>query len=234
MSLKKHISVPALLLLNELSPSEGVGGQHPTFQPACCVSCLRQCPHRQPGVWNIQILTRSQFSLPVSSMIAASCVNVQTAFLLWTFIFTSCDEGFGANNFVAPFRAIGFYSLPRPLSLWLLEGCIEGSRVVSVPSSEDSSPGAVHGAEFLGVPPGGEGRRGLGVAAVDVERWSSRALCATTTCGVIAFLAIPGSPVGSWVLAHNLPPFFLPISPFSSPLISVQPGPGNQPFWGPN
>nr|KAF6285930.1 hypothetical protein mMyoMyo1_009489 [Myotis myotis] len=131
---------------------------------------------------------------------AVSCVNVQTAFLLWTFIFTSCDEGFGGDNFVAPFRSIGFCSLPRPLSLWLLEGCMEGSKVVSVLSREDSSPGAVHGAEFLGVPPGGEGRRGvgggLGVAAADVERWSSRALPATIACGVIAALAIPGSPRG--------------------------------------
>lgn len=127
-------------------------------------------------------------------------MNVQTAFLLWTFIFTSCDEGLGADNFIAPFCAIGFCSLPKPLSLWLLEGCTEGSRVVSVPTREDSTPGAVHGAEFLGVPPGGEGKGGvgggLGVAAADVERWSSRAFRVTTACGVIAFLTISGSPRG--------------------------------------
>lgn len=55
----------------------------------------------------------------------------------------------------------------------LLQGCLEGSRAVSAPEIEDSSLGAVHGAEFTGGPPGGEGRRcvggGLGVAVADGE-----------------------------------------------------------------
>lgn len=39
---------------------------------------------------------------------------------------------------------------------------MEGSRVVSVPTTGDSTLGAVHEAEFLGVTPGGEGKRGVG------------------------------------------------------------------------
>lgn len=84
---------------------------------------------------------------------------------------------------------------------------MEGSRVVSAPAMEDSSLGAVHGAEFTRGPPGGEGSRGvgggLGVAAVDGERWRkppstghNRALHVTIACGVAAFLEFLVAPVG--------------------------------------
>lgn len=84
---------------------------------------------------------------------------------------------------------------------------MEGSRVVSVPAREDSSPGAVHGAELPGVLPGGEGRRGvgggLGVAAAAGERrrkppspGHNGVFHATIARGVTDFLAVPGSPRG--------------------------------------
>lgn len=142
---------------------------------------------------------------------------------------------------------MALYLHPTPLSSSPEPAASGGSRVVSAPAIEDSSPGAVHGAEFRRGPPGGEGSRdgggGLGVAAAGGDRrrkspstGHSRAFHVTIAGGVAAFLASPGSPSGDLgavfrgirdhSLSHMpfpLPPVFLSISPLPSPLISVVP-----------